>query len=772
MNIAGRDDLRQLQKLSTPVWIFDVDRHGIWWANAQGLAFWKAESVQELQKRDFSSDSATVQERLRQIVELASDDSHVTDTWTLYPTGSPQTVILSFQPVEIENRFKGVLIELLQVLDRDADNDTWRLLEAARATSLMMTTYSLDGELLAQNPASLECYGALAGLEGEQTNLEARFVHPADAARVLQNAAANKTTKWEAEVVTAAGVRTHSLSVRKGRDPITGDFVTVLSEEDVTERVKLRRLQESEKEALKQEVAQSYDKLRVSQERYELAVQTAAIWDWDVVADKLFMSPNLVNALGYTEAEFVEILRNQRLIGFLHPDDVADYEAKIEDHLANPEKPLSHEVRFLTKSGDILWFHCQGKCVHDGRGNVTRSAGLLTDVTQRKNLEATLLVSQRMEAVGQLTGGIAHDFNNLLTVIQGNAELLAEIEQSHTELTDEIVSAVRRGADLTKHLLAFARQQTLIPHPVNLNQLIPEMEKTLLRTISETVTINFHAPDDLWDVHVDQTQLETAILNLALNARDAMKAGGTVEITCSNKPFSEITRPQDLELDVADYVEISVTDSGDGMSGEQLSKAFEPFFTTKEVGQGSGLGLSMVQGFSRQSKGDARINSQLGRGTTVSLYLPKSRQLPSQVVKHPKAEVALGNREHVHIVEDNHHVQQTVSKLVGSLGYEVTTSNDVSQALTWIEENPSADLYLVDVLLPGGKSGVDFARSLQRVQPDAKILFMSGYSENHGIGQTSQDLGTGFISKPFDKSRFSKAIGSALVGQRHAHNKM
>ncbi|MEP5757949.1 MAG: ATP-binding protein [Litoreibacter sp.] len=766
LKFVDEEDLRQLQNLSTPVWIFDVDGHGIWWANTQGLAFWKASSAHDIRQRDFSSDSATVRQRLRQIVELATEDTRVVDTWTLYPQGDPQPVKLSFQPIEVENKFRGILIELVQVVTRDTGDDMWRLLEAARATSLIMTTFSMEGRILAQNPASLACYGASSEKLDGTSDLAARFREKHVSDEVIKKAISNEEMVLETEVFTARGLRTHSLSVHKGRDPVTGDFVVVLNEEDVTELAKLRELQESEKETLKQEVIQSYEKLRISQQRYELAVRTAAIWDWDATSDKLFMSPNFANALEYTSKEFQDILRAQTLSGFLYPDDVDAYQAKLSEHLNNPTQPLSHELRFLTKSGDVLWFHCQGQCVCDEEGNVSRSAGLLTDVTHRKQLETTLLASQRMEAVGQLTGGIAHDFNNLLTIIQGNAELLVEMEQEHSDLVGEIISAVRRGADLTRHLLAFAGRQTLIPNSVNLNDLIPEMQRTLLRVISETVEINFLSSDELWYVHADQTQLETAILNLALNARDAMPWGGTLTISCKNKPVDEIESDAELELTDNDYVEISVADNGEGMSKENLSKAFEPFFTTKGVGQGSGLGLSMVRGFCRQSCGDAVIQSERGRGTTISIYLPRSNGSAGTKVVARKTDAALGNQEHIHILEDNKHVQQAVSKLVRSLGYEVTTSNDAMHAMGWVNKNPQADLYLVDVLLPGGKSGVDFAQSLKCKYPNARILFMSGYSENELEAKESLSVGTGFVSKPFDKASLRDAIRTALVSEQ------
>lgn len=743
-----------------------MDRHCVWWANTQGLAFWKARSIEELRERDFDSDSTTVRERLRQIVELASEDSHVTDTWTLYPDDVPQTVILSFQPVEIEGKFKGILIELVQVLDRNADNETWRLLEATRATSLIMTTFSMEGQLLAQNPASLACYGAMQAQPGEGTDLVSRFVKSQDAKQVLEKVQANETANWEAEVKTSAGPRIHSISVRKGRDPITGDFITVLSEEDVTERAELRRLQEREKEALKNEVAESSDQLRVSRERYEVAVQTASIWDWDVINDRLFMSPNFVKTLGYEPEEFRDLLIEERIYGLIYPEDRPLYERELTRHLAAPNDPLSLELRFVSKAGEVIWYHCQGMCAFDDAGRVSRSAGLLTDITTRKNLEASLLVSQRMEAIGQLTGGIAHDFNNLLTVIQGNAELLAELSSdADKELTDEIVRAVRRGADLTTHLLAFAKQQTLIPKALDLNELIPELNKTLLRAVSETVSIEFEKTDALWNVYADPAQLEAAILNLAFNARDAMPAGGTLTINCTNRDVRDIPDADNMELNQEQYVEISVSDTGEGMSQETIRKAFEPFFTTKGVGEGSGLGLSMVLGFSRQSLGDARIDSALKKGTTVTFYLPRAEAEADMAEARSPQKLCQGNNELVHVLEDNAQVQQTVSRMVSALGYEVTTSSDADQALQWAKHNPDTNLYLVDIVLPGGKSGVDFVRQLQKRQPQAKVLFMSGYSEgqaNH-LGTMGSDVS--FIAKPFDTAAFSRAIGSVLSGQ-------
>ncbi|MEM6406852.1 MAG: ATP-binding protein [Pseudomonadota bacterium] len=744
--------------LSTPVWIFDAEGHSIWWANDQGLAFWKAGSLAELKRRDFSSDSATVRDRLRQIVELASQETRVSDTWTLYPDGVPQTVVLSFQPVKIAGNSNGILIELLQILERDSDHETWRLLEAARATSLCITTFSLEGRLLAQNPAALACYGALSAAESA-SDLHARFICKNDAARALESTVANNSETWEAVMRTQAGPRTHMISIRKGRDPITGEFVLVLSEEDVTEQARLREREEFEKAALKSAVAESSDKLRISQERFELAVQTAAIWDWDVQADRLFLSPNFIEALGYKKCEFNSMLSKDRLESLVYPDDVAGYREKLAEHLSDPSQPLTHEMRFVAKDGSVHWYHCQGKCVYEDK-RVLRSVGLLTDITKRKELEVTLLASQRMEAIGQLTGGLAHDFNNLLTVIQGNAELLEELGTGEPDLTGAIRSAAERGAALTRHLLAFAKQQTLIPKSVDLNVTIPLIKTTLLRAISETIEISYVAPENLWPVYADPTQVETAILNLALNARDAMPKGGEMTVTCTNRDADEIMRFGDLQLDPGDYVEISVGDQGFGMDDETLHKAFEPFFTTKGIGQGSGLGLSMVLGFSRQSGGDARIVSTPEAGTTVAFYLPRAQAAPEAKIDRIAVPALARNLEHIHVLEDNPHVLETVSRTIASLGYTVSTSVSAEDALSFACENPNVNLFLVDVLLPGQKSGVDFARLLRQSRQDARVLFMSGYPESELLAEKDDDFI--LISKPFDKATISKAINDVM----------
>ena len=387
---------------------------------------------------------------------------------------------------------------------------------------------------------------------------------------------------------------------------------------------------------------------------------------------------------------------------------------------------------------------------------------MLTDITRKKQLEAKLVASQKLEAIGQLTGGIAHDFNNLLTIIQGNVELLQELGQADETITSEVVNAVQRGAELTRHLLAFSGKQTLDPAPLDIAHLLTRMRGTLLRVLSEAIETVFRAPDDLWAAFADAAQTEAALLNIALNARGVMAKGGTLTIKAENLVINQGEAPHALSLPSGDYVKISVTDTGSGMSKDVIAKAFEPFFTTKEVGKGSGLGLSMVLEFSQQSGGDAQIESTVGTGTTISIFLPRAQEVllpevPKVVYAPPK-----GNGEHIHILEDNAQVMSALRRLATSLGYTVSSSMTVDLALNAAQQDSSVVVFLIDVILPGGRSGVDFALELLKVRPDAKLILMSGYPDGELVRDITQSFQFGFLPKPFSRSDLADALAHAL----------
>jgi PAS domain S-box-containing protein len=767
-------ELEALTSLKAPIWVFDTDNSRICWANTSAFAFWHAASIKELAQRDFSSDSAIVKDRLAVIAETISKQGRFTDTWTLYPKDNPEHVLLDFQHILLDRDRLGLLIEVTERRAAPLDDTTLRLLEATRATSSLITMMSLDGRVLMQNPAALKCYGPALPANSDMTDLKVRLRSGKEVRRVHASVAQNKPLHLETEVQTQHGLRVHSLSIERGRDPVTGQPTILLSEEDVSAISRLYRRQEQQATKLKHILAKSAERLQRTEERIERALQVAAIWDWDIATDKLYFSPNFMQLLEYEPEDFVEKLRSERFEGFVHPEDFDAYQPILASFLANPDKPISHEMRFVNKSGDILWIEIEGKCFCDEAGKPIRTAGLLSNITQRKQIEATLLASQKMEAIGQLTGGIAHDFNNLLTVILGNTQLLEELGTLDTDLTSEIINAVTRGADLTRHLLAFARKQSLSPVALNITELATKMRTTLLRILSETIAVKYEGQGDLWDVFADAAQTEAAILNIALNARDAMPNGGTITIRTENVTFpidaahvSDGLGPKGLALKglaPGDYVRIDISDTGTGMDTDTIAKAFDPFFTTKDVGKGTGLGLSMVLGFSQQSGGNTQISSDLGLGTTISVYLPKTTDQNPK--RDPIAQIAplAGHGEHVHILEDNQNVSVTVSKMVMSLGYRVSTSGTVAEALVAERQNPDIDVFLVDVILPGGKRGVDFASEVLRIRPNAKLILVSGYPEAQLMRDITQTLDFNFLPKPFSRPQISKMLADTLRG--------
>ncbi|MEP4197742.1 MAG: ATP-binding protein [Aliishimia sp.] len=749
------ESLQPLQFLATPIWVFDIEDHTMWWANQAGIEFWNASSLEDLCARDFSTDSENVRSRLRQISHDEDGLGHVQDTWTLYPQGQARTVVLSFKPVLIERGKRALLLEVNRSIDVQADEDTIRVLEAVKMSALMVTTFSLEGRLLAQNPAALSCFGSSAQ---EVEYLTARVTDAAMSQRLLDAVMNDDNFDCEATVQTKHGERVHRIFGRRGRDPIDGAFVAVVSQEDVTEQIKLRNQLQNLNEQLEFEVAERTKKLRFSEERYELATRAAAIWDWQEEENRMYVSERFIEALGYDKDAFYRILTAETALGFIHPDDIETYKTEQTRHLKESPDRFEVEVRFLTVDGDAHWFHFSGVGLTDDKNRVVRSVGLMTDIHARKTLEASLFKAQRLEAVGQLTGGIAHDFNNLLTVIGGNAELLESDGEADRDLTRAIIEATSRGAKLTRHLLAFSRKQNLIPRAVALSTLIEDMSTTMLRSLGEEIDVIVDVPDGIWTVFADPTQIESALLNLALNARDAMPHGGRLTLSCENATAS---RFEDFEgLLPGDYVQIKVTDTGKGMGPETLARAFEPFFSTKGVGQGSGLGLSMVHGFSRQSGGEAKITSDLGSGTSVTIYLPRSEQAAPQKRLKGQTRLEKGQKELVFLLEDNPEVQRTLRNMLEALNYSVEYASTARAAYQHLKTIPQPKLYLLDVVLPGGESGVDFAENIRKQHPDAKIVFVSGYPQDELENAEPMAANHGFLQKPFSVRALSDLLGT------------
>jgi nitrogen-specific signal transduction histidine kinase/CheY-like chemotaxis protein len=388
------------------------------------------------------------------------------------------------------------------------------------------------------------------------------------------------------------------------------------------------------------------------------------------------------------------------------------------------------------------------------------------DLTEKMAAEAQIRQAQKMDAVGQLTGGVAHDFNNILTVITGTIGILADAVADKPELamvTKLIDEAADRGANLTKHLLAFARKQPLQPREIDVNALVLETAKLLHPTLGEHIQITPLLAADAWTAMVDPNQLSTAILNLALNARDAMPNGGKLALETSNIYLDEAYAGMHSEVTVGNHVMIAVSDTGSGISPANLERVFDPFFTTKEIGKGTGLGLSMVFGFVKQSGGHIKIYSEEGHGTTVKIYLPRATGLEQTAAEAAIATAQVkGGSETVLVVEDDAMVRQYVITQVESLGYTTFEAANAAEALKLIDGNPTIDLLFTDVIMPGTMNGRLLADEALRRRPALKTLYTSGYTENAIVHHGRLDSGVLLLAKPYRKSELARMLRMAL----------
>ena len=383
---------------------------------------------------------------------------------------------------------------------------------------------------------------------------------------------------------------------------------------------------------------------------------------------------------------------------------------------------------------------------------------LRVEMDERARVEETLRQAQKIEAIGQLTGGVAHDFNNLLMVISGGLDMLDRQTDPdrRRRLMDGMVQAAQRGASLTRQLLAFSRRQTLRPEPVDVASQMGGMRELLDRSLRGDVHVEFDFPDTLWPVEVDPGELELVILNLAVNARDAMPNGGTILVRGENLP-----NLNDEQI-AGDYVRLSVVDTGVGMSPEILSRVFEPFFTTKEVGKGSGLGLAQVHGFATQSRGTVRIRSEVGRGSSIELYLPRSLSTPSRerhLIDLNMVRPKKSNHGRILLVEDDDEVAALVSEMLGQLGYEVTHAASGAAALGALADGRAVDLVFSDVMMPGGMNGVELAREIKRRRSDIPVLLTSGYSE--AAVHDAELAGLQILPKPYHIDELAAALSAA-----------
>jgi PAS domain S-box-containing protein len=468
------------------------------------------------------------------------------------------------------------------------------------------------------------------------------------------------------------------------------------------------------------------------------------------------VSPSVERTLGYRPDEMI----GRRGRDFILSEDLAT--TRMHIRAVRRGKDVSNfRCRYLHKDGRVVslswnavWSDADRRYFFMGR-----------DMTEYDRTQDELRQAQKMEAVGQLTGGVAHDFNNILMVILAKIEALEEdyaVDQRLLEEINVITAAAERAADLTRQLLAFSRKQPLHPQHTSINDLVVATGKLLRRTLGEQIELEAVLSDDLWVVEVDRAQLEAALVNLCINARDAMPNGGHLLIETQNTALDDDYVAQHPDVSAGEYVLLAVTDDGVGIAPELLDRVFEPFFTTKAVGKGSGLGLSMVYGFIKQSKGHIKIYSEFGRGTTIKIYLPRSLAVKENLIKPDSSRPPRGN-ERVLVVEDDTQVRASVVRQLQGLGYSITEADNGEAALVAFADAPVPfDLILTDVVMPGKLSGKALADEISRRWPGTKVLFMSGYTENAIVHHGRIDPGVRLLSKPFRKIDLARALREVL----------
>jgi signal transduction histidine kinase len=415
-----------------------------------------------------------------------------------------------------------------------------------------------------------------------------------------------------------------------------------------------------------------------------------------------------------------------------------------------------------------FWVEARVECPPEAGHPVLQ--GICQDITDRESKDAQLRQAQKMEVVGQLTGGLAHDFNNLLAIIIGNLDLLEEEFASGSdtrELIEEGLTAAVRGAELTRQLLAFSRRQPLSPQRVDLNRLVTEMASLWRRTLTAAIEVRIHLADEVWLTRADPSQLESAILNLVINARDAMPDGGLLTVETANISIAtgDWYDGEEIEIASGDYAVISVSDNGSGMPPHVAARVFEPFFTTKPVGQGSGLGLSMIYGFAKQSGGSVKIYSEAGVGTTVRLYLPRygaKDDAESDVAAFDP--IAGTGNERILLVEDNDAVRRVVARQLEELGYSVVTASNAADALLALAGDDGIDLMFTDVVMPGGMNGFELGRQARICRPALKVLHTTGFTRPVDDVSDTKGPPPHVLTKPYRKANLAIKVREVLDG--------
>jgi len=588
----------------------------------------------------------------------------------------------------------------------------------------------------------------------------------------------------------------YSLSALRDEDGSVAAVLNITPETTARVLVELRLAEEQAALAKSEAIA------RTNAERVQLALAAGAIigtWHWDLLTDRFTVDEAFARAFGLDPALGREGIPLAQIISTVHSDDRAALTEAIDEAIARGG-PYAHQYRTRRADGRYYWLEANGRVDKAPDGTALMFPGVLIDVEKRRADEAerarvteelrklnetleqrvadgtaeliraeeALRQSQKMEAVGQLTGGLAHDFNNLLAGISGSLELMqTRMQQGRLNDVERYIAAAqgaaKRAAALTHRLLAFSRRQTLDPKPTNVNRLIDGMQDMIQRTVGPSITVEAVGAGGLWPVLVDPSQLENSLLNLCINSRDAMPDGGRITIETANRWLDErAAKKQDLPE--GQYLSLCVTDTGTGMPPEVIARVFEPFYTTKPIGEGTGLGLSMIYGFAKQSGGQVRIYSEVGKGTTVFIYLP--RHYGQIEDEGPSTESRLLPRseqgETVLVVDDEPTVRMLITDILEELGFTAIEAGDSAAGLKILQSDVRIDLLVTDVGLPGGMNGRQMADAGRVSRPDLKVLFITGYAENAAVGNGQLAPGMAVLTKPFPMETMAARIRSMI----------
>ncbi|CAM3194060.1 MULTISPECIES: PAS domain-containing hybrid sensor histidine kinase/response regulator [Sphingomonas] len=560
---------------------------------------------------------------------------------------------------------------------------------------------------------------------------------------------------------------------------------------DITDRV-----------CIEQKLRATEARARLNAERVQLALEAGAIigtWFWDLPSDRFTVDEPFARNFGLDPALGHEGLSLAQVVETVHPDDRAGLAEAIDEAIARGGA-YAHQYRVKRHDGRYHWLEANGRVDHAPDGTPLHFPGVLIDVGVRRALEAerdtaiaelraltdqleqrvadrtaelmraeeALRQSQKMEAVGQLTGGLAHDFNNLLAGISGSLELMAlRLAQGRVNDLDRYMDAAqgatRRAAALTHRLLAFSRRQTLAPRPTDIGALVAGMSDLIRRTVGPGIALETQGADDLWTVLVDAPQLENALLNLCINARDAMPDGGRITIEMVNRHLDK-GNARFADIPDGEYLALCVTDTGTGMTPDVMEKAFDPFFTTKPLGQGTGLGLSMIYGFAQQSGGQVRIRSAPGEGTTVFLYLPRHDGPAESEGKDATGVTAStsGAGETVLVVDDEATVRMMITDVLRDMGYRVIEAADSVEGLAVLRSDERIDLLVTDVGLPGGMNGRQLADAARELRHELNVMFVTGYAENAVLNSGHLSPGMQLLTKPFTVDALVMGVQAAM----------